>query len=239
MFGLPRRPARPPQPGSQEDAAWLKRAGAGDKEAFHLLVEKYKQRAFAVANNVVRSSEDAEDIVQESFVKAWLSLAEFRGESSFYTWLYRIVYNMALDYKRKVTRRRETFEPAEQTGGGDGKTSGLRLVEGRDERPGPEGELLQRETAGRLLSLLDELTEDHRSVVMLREVDGLSYDEIAEVLGVSKGTVMSRLFYARKKLQKGLGDLKPDAWGSGEQKSVEEDELFQASGVKEAAHEKK
>ena len=238
MFGLSKKP-RAPQPGSQDDAVWLKSASAGDKEAFHQLVEKYKQRAFAIANNVVRSSEDAEDIVQESFVKAWLSLSEFRGDSSFYTWLYRIVYNMALDYQRKITRRRETFEPAEISGPEDGKSPGLRLVDGRDQRPGPEGELLRRETAGRLAALLEELTEDHRSVIMLREVDGLSYDEIAEVLGISKGTVMSRLFYARKKLQRGLGDFTPEGWTSDGDKSAKDDELFRTTGVKEAAHEKK
>ena len=177
----------------------VRRAQAGDRHAYRLLVEKYQQRAFHIAFEILRHKEDAEDVVQESFVKAFLSLSEFRGQAAFYTWLYRIVYNMAIDFRRKVSRRNST------------------TVEFRDEGAAREGEaptepsetafrnpqelLLEREQLRVVEKVLATLSEEHRIVLVLRELDGLSYEEIAESLGVPKGTVMSRLHYARKRLQ--------------------------------------
>lgn len=182
------------------------KARGGDKEAYRRLVEKYEKRVFAIAFQIVRSKEDAEDIMQESFVKAYMSLKDFKGESSFYTWLYRIVYNMSLDFKRKISRRGTQpteFDESKLSSGsiGEGIVSGSVR--------GPHEEYLSREQAGLIQKVLNELSDDHRIVITLREIDGLSYDEIARIVGVSKGTVMSRLHYARKRLQSALKEYAP------------------------------
>ena len=180
----------------------VRRALQGDREGFRALVEAYQGRIFRLVLQVIHSREDAEDIVQESFVKAYLSLNTFKGQSSFYTWLYRIAYNMAIDYQRRSSRRggapveldevHQTVTPADP-GNIDG----------------PQDMLVRKEQAARISKVMGELSEDHRVVITLREIDGLSYDEIAEVTGVSKGTVMSRLHYARKKMQDALRDYAP------------------------------
>jgi len=196
------------------DRRLVERAAAGDREAYRRLVEKYQQRAFAIAYEVVRSREDAEDIVQESFVKAYLSLAEFRNQAAFYTWLYRIVYNMAIDWKRRVQRRGgDPVEYNEFAGHGEVEESGR--------FDGPHALLERKERSRRIGGVLAELSDEHRVAITLREIEGLSYDEIARVTGVSKGTVMSRLHYARKKLQRALQDLAPEGRGAGEVTSSE------------------
>lgn len=186
---------------SREEEELVRRAVMRDKDAFRELFERYGQRAFAIAYDVVRRKEDAEDVVQESFVKAYLSLPEFRGQSSFYTWLYRIVYNLAIDYRRKVNRRGgETREYEDSLQGP--------LTAGASEPPpSPDEAVSRNERAARIRRELNQISEDHRMVIVLREIDGLNYEEIADVLKISKGTVMSRLHYARKKLQKALKDL--------------------------------
>ena len=180
----------------------VSRSCKGDKAAYRLLVEKFQERIYAVAYGVLRNREDAEDVAQEAFVKAYLSLKNFRQDSSFYTWLYRIAYNMAIDFKRKVARRGGSaveWDPemlSEQV-------SQTPLLQ-ESERPDESFE--RGELRSALKFALEELTEPHRVVIVLREVDGMSYDEIADVVGVSKGTVMSRLHYARKRLQEILSE---------------------------------
>ncbi|MCB0339713.1 MAG: sigma-70 family RNA polymerase sigma factor, partial [Bdellovibrionales bacterium] len=142
------------------------------------------------------------DVAQEAFVKAYLSLKNFRQDSSFYTWLYRIAYNMAIDFKRKVARRGGSaveWDPEMLTE----QVSQTPLLQ-ESERPDESFE--RGELRSALKFALEELTEPHRVVIVLREVDGMSYDEIADVVGVSKGTVMSRLHYARKRLQEILSE---------------------------------
>lgn len=173
----------------------------GDREAFRLLVERYQGKLFRFVSTVVRSREDAEDIVQESFVKAYLSLKSFRKESSFYTWIYRIAYNMAIDFKRKMARRGNSVELSEIEKSLPG-----------DANATPIEQIARKEQGEKMQTALAELTEEHKTVVVLREVDGLSYDEIAQVLGISKGTVMSRLHYARKKLQSLLKEFAPEGF---------------------------
>lgn len=192
---------------AEEDSQYLERVKRGEKEAFRYLVEKYKGRAYSIALSVLKSRDDAEDIVQEAFVKTYLSLADFRGDSAFYTWFYRIVYNMAVDYQRKLFRR-QTTPVSELT-----DKQGVELL-GRipDTSPesSPQETYLRRQQAQGINEALQQLSEEHRTVIMLREVDGLNYDEIANVVGVSKGTIMSRLHYARKKLQQALGEFAPE-----------------------------
>jgi len=186
------------------DRELVARSIGGDRDAYRLLVEKYQSRALGIALEIVKSREDAEDIVQESFVKAYLSLGEFRNQSAFYTWLYRIVYNMAIDFKRKVSRRGgEALAYEEGDEGGVLDHHGERFVS-------PHEAVVQKEQRARMERVLAQLTPEHRAVVVLREVEGLSYDEIARVVGVSKGTVMSRLHYARKNMQEALRDVAPE-----------------------------
>ena len=178
-----------------EDARWIDQVQKGNREAFQYLVEKYQARAFSLAFDILRSQADAEDVVQESFVKAFLSLNEFRGEASFYTWFYRIVYNMSLDYRRKLVRRSNNHT----------KPLNEEAEEVEFSSPGPQEIALSKERFQELKQALAELSEEHRTVITLREIDGLSYDEIARVVGISKGTVMSRLHYARRRIQRALG----------------------------------
>lgn len=186
------------------DAELVAKASAGDKDAYRLLVEKYQQRVFAIAFDVVRSREDAEDIAQESFVKAYLSLPEFKGESSFYTWLYRIAYNMAIDFKRRIVRRGGAPVEFDETRV-DAVAEGSGTLQNRF--GSPQDLMLRKEESQQIQKVLTEISPEHRTVITLREIEGLSYEEIADVVGVSKGTVMSRLHYARKYLQQGLQAL--------------------------------
>jgi RNA polymerase sigma-70 factor (ECF subfamily) len=189
----------------------------GDKEAYRALVERYQGRLFSTALDIVKTREDAEDVVQETFVKAFLSLGQFKGQSSFYTWLYRICFNMAIDIRRKAGRRGGTHleykehvgvnRAATEGGAPDGEGSGTAHHQQRIE--GPHDALARKELGHKIREVLGELSEEHRAVIMLREVDGLDYDEIAKAIGVPKGTVMSRLFYARKALQKALEEFAP------------------------------
>jgi RNA polymerase sigma-70 factor (ECF subfamily) len=196
------------------DKDLVARVIGGDREAYRVLVEKYQNRALAIALEIVKSREDAEDIVQESFVKAYLSLGEFRNQSAFYTWLYRIVYNMAIDFKRKMVRRGgDTLEYDEVSG-----TAGSEELAGRV--AGPHEAIVEKEQRARIARVVAELSPEHRAVIVLREVEGLSYDEIARVTGVTKGTVMSRLHYARKRMQGALHDLAPEGAGVVEEEGL-------------------
>lgn len=191
----------------ESDASIVERVQQGDRQAFRILVERYQTRAFHVAKRVLRSEHDAEEVVQEAFVKAFLSLESFKGQSKFYTWFYRIVFNMAVDVQRKQQRRgRDSVEYIEDLGMFD-------VQEGEHE--GPESNVANRELLELAQRALRKLSPEHRAVLVMREFDGLSYDEIAEFLNVNKGTVMSRLFYARKNLQKELSELEDGSGGTG------------------------
>jgi RNA polymerase sigma-70 factor (ECF subfamily) len=190
----------------------------GDKGAYRALVERYQGRLFRVAFNVLKNTSDAEDVVQESFVKAFLSLDKFKNQASFYTWLHRITFNMAVDLQRKNRRRGgEHFEYKEDLGvystvqESDGNNTAGDAPPLTASIEGPQDALLRRETGKRLDQVFGQLSEEHRAVITLREVDGLDYEEIAQALGVPRGTVMSRLFYARKALQEALRDYAPDS----------------------------
>lgn len=202
---------------ARDDNELVRMTLSGDKEGYRALVERYQGRLFTTALDIVKTREDAEDVVQETFVKAFLSLAQFKGQSSFYTWLYRICFNMAIDIRRKAGRRGGTHleykehmsvnkGPAQdgiREGGSGGVAHHPQNVEG------PHDALARKELGRKIQEVLGELSEEHRAVITLREVDGLDYEEIAHAIGVPKGTVMSRLFYARKALQKALEEFAP------------------------------
>lgn len=179
----------------------MARAKKGDHEAFRELVERYQGRAFALALRVLKDEERARDAVQEGFLKAYTSLAKFEGRSSFYTWLYRLVMNHCLDMKRRDKTDREV--EWDETHPGDAASApGAEALAGQGPgNPGPAQALERSELRKRIAEAIEQLPTDARETLLLREVDGLSYAEIASALSIPKGTVMSRLHYARKRVQ--------------------------------------
>lgn len=183
------------------DAALVGAVLKGDQTSYRVIVDRYQGRVYAVIYGMVRNQEDARDLPQETFVRAYQNLSRFRVESGFYTWLYRIAMNTTIDHLRRQKKRaHEAFEDGVATRETGGVMSdGVHM-------DGPGKSLERKRLHARLLAALDELPEDQRQVIVLREVDGLSYKEISEVLEIPEGTVMSRLFYARKKLQHALSE---------------------------------
>ena len=185
------------------DAELVRQAQAGDTEAFDQLVGRYRSRIFGMIYNMVHNEQDAWDLAQDSFVKAWKSIARFRGQSSFYTWIYRIVMNVTIDsLRKKQVRGAAEFDDAIQVKEIDPAS---RTVPHADALPHENME--NQEIRGRIDAAIAELSPDHRAVILMKEIEGMQYHEIAESLGCSIGTVMSRLFYARKKLQGLLRDV--------------------------------
>ena len=185
----------------QDDQALIERCRAGDLAAFEPLVEKYRQRVWRLAYQVVRDREEAWDISQEAFIRAYQSLASFRGQSAFYTWLFRIVVNLATDRVRQRAARGRAFG-AEQVP--EDEWNGV-LPD--DATASPDEEAARREKRARIARTLDALPPNFRTIIMLSDVEGLAYREIAEVLNIPVGTVMSRLHNARKRLRELLKPL--------------------------------
>ena len=186
-----------------DDAALIERCRAGDVEAFEPLVEKYRHRVWRLAYNTLRDREEAWDVAQEAFIRAYQALPSFRGQSAFYTWLYRIVMNVAADRARSRSARGRAFG-TERVPEEDWE----RVLP--DQNPGdeaPDAAAARREQRAKILRALDTLTEDHRKIIMLSDLEGLSYREIADTLEIPMGTVMSRLHNARKRLRDALGPL--------------------------------
>ncbi len=177
-------------------------AQRGDRDAFKTLFERYHRRAYSLAFGVLRHQDDALDVVQDAFIKAHRYLDKFEGNSSFYTWLYRIVMNLAIDHLRKH-RREKPVELDENRLDRDGDDPLLPRILGGN----PARALADKEIRGRIDQALDELSENHRAVLVMRELEGLSYEDMAQAMGCSKGTIMSRLFHARRNMQKRLLDL--------------------------------
>jgi RNA polymerase sigma-70 factor, ECF subfamily len=176
---------------------------AGDTEAFNELVNRYRNRAFAMIYNMVRNEQDAWDLAQDGFVKAWKSINRFRGQSSFFTWLYRILMNVTIDWMR----RRQIEGGAEFDDAQAMRDIEPAAVTAPREELAPLQRLSDKEIRARIDSAIAKLSDEHRVVIILREIEGLEYQEIADTVGCSIGTVMSRLFYARKKLQTLLKDV--------------------------------
>lgn len=190
----------------EEDRRLVERAQSGDQEAFRVLFERYHRRAYSLAYGMVHSADDALDIVQDGFIKAHRYLDKFEGTSSFYTWFYRIVMNLAIDHIRKRKRARHVdFNDAlsHDGEGAIGEDSLLPQILGQH----PGKSLARKQIREQLNTALGELSDNHRAVLVMREFEGLSYQEMAEVMQCSKGTIMSRLFHARKNMQKRLIEL--------------------------------
>lgn len=176
----------------------------GDTTAFRGLVEKYQGRVYSMLYGMLRNREDARDVTQDAFVKAYHRLDSFRLESSFYTWLYRIAMNLAIDLIRK-RKRRKTSSYDEDIAARDGDGEIAEVHQG----DGPSRTLLRKQLYSRIMDAVDSLPADQKQAILLRELEGLSYKEIADIMEIPEGTVMSRLYYARKKLQKLLADERP------------------------------
>lgn len=193
---------------SVERTEWdlVRLAGSGDKEAFRELVERYQRRVLAVVMGMLHDREAALEVTQETFIKAFRSIGRFKGDASFYTWIYRIAVNLAIDHQRREWRR--PHGESTRSSGNDGQTEDLLdRIGDEDPRGDPFEATKDSELRARVLEAIDELTPDHKAVILLRELEGLSYDEISRVMQCSKGTVMSRLHYARKKLQARLKEF--------------------------------
>lgn len=184
----------------RSDGELVRRCKAGEREAFRELVERYQRKVVAIAVGILHDQEDALEVAQEAFTKAFVSLRQFKEKSSFYTWLYRIVVNLAIDRQRQRGRQ-PLLECEEDLSEGE-ISAGESILTGKG--TDPYEQVKDREVGKHIAAAIDELTPIHKAVIVLREVEGLSYDEISQVLQCSKGTVMSRLHYARKKLQSKL-----------------------------------
>jgi len=179
------------------------RSQTGDTAAFNELVTRYRQRAFSMIYNMVRNEQDAWDLAQDGFVKAWKNIGRFRGQSSFYTWLYRILMNVGIDWLRKKQIASGTeFDDA--IGLNNIAPGAVTTPQGVMQ---PAAKISDQEIRTRIDAAIEKLSPEHRAAIVMREIDGLEYSEIAEQMECSIGTVMSRLFYARKKLQALLKDV--------------------------------
>lgn len=192
-----------PGDGGPEDRVLVERVQGGDRAAFEVLFQRYHRRAYAVAFGVVKNKEDALDIVQDAFVKVHRHIGNFQGTSSFYTWLYRILMNLAIDHVRKPRHGKDVdYDDGVGRAATDVEGDGSMLPKMANSNPSKTA--VRRELSAKIVAALDELPEYHRAVILMREVEGMSYEEMAQVLEVPKGTIMSRLFHARRKMQESL-----------------------------------
>ncbi|TDJ16714.1 MAG: sigma-70 family RNA polymerase sigma factor, partial [Deltaproteobacteria bacterium] len=203
--------------GAPADDEIVRRAQAGDHDAFRMLVERYQGRAYGLALRVLRDEEQAKDAVQDAFLKVYRSLDRFEGRAGFYTWLYRIVMNQCLDRKRRDKSDREVEWNDESAAGVLNASESAASPAGRDaDREAPDVAIERSEIRQAVARAIDALPEDARRTIQLREIDGLSYKEIAEAMGIPKGTVMSRLHYARQRLRELLQETGNDPMAAGE-----------------------
>ena len=186
------------------DRALVERVQGGDKRAFDLLVRKYQHKLIGLISRYVRSHAECEDIAQESFIRAWRAIGSFRGDSAFYTWLYKIAVNTAKNHLVALGRR----PPADDIDAEDAVF--LSGAERMQDNATPERELMRQEIEHSVFSTVQALPEELRAAITLREVDGLSYEEIAEAMGCPIGTVRSRIFRAREAIDEKLRPLLSD-----------------------------
>lgn len=185
------------------DQDLVKRVQSGDRAAFDLLVRKYQHRVVKLVSRYVHDSHEALDVAQESFIKAYRAMPSFRGDSAFYTWLYRISINTAKNYLVSQIRQPVSTETEMENAQGDGIALSSRLTDGDS----PERIVMSDEVRDTVLASIERLPEDLRTAIILRELEGMTYEEIAETMDCPVGTVRSRLFRARESIDNDLRAL--------------------------------
>lgn len=184
-----------------KDSELVPLAQAGDEDAFQQIVRKYQRKVYSIAYGVVHNEQDALDVAQDVFIKVYNKLDRFKGKSAFYTWLYRITVNLSIDYHRR--KYKAAIVEFDEKILDDDKRADFKLSNIRNN---PRKIAEDTELRNSILQAINSLPPDQKAVITLRELEGLSYEEIAETMKCSKGTVMSRLHYGRKKLQEILKD---------------------------------
>lgn len=187
----------------EQDWALVQRVQSGDLRAFEVLVNKYQRKVARLLSRLVRDTDEIDDIVQEAFIKAYRALGNFRGESAFYTWLYRIAVNTAKNHLIASNRRPSTIRETAS----DEFSETFSETETLSDIETPESVLLSRQIAATVNKAMEELPEELRNAIVLREIEGLSYDEIAEIMNCPIGTVRSRIFRAREAIAAKLRPL--------------------------------
>ncbi len=184
-----------------DELSLVEKARAGEPDAFRALVVRYQRKVYALALGIVKDPDLAWDVAQEAFVRVHRALGDFEAKSSFSTWLFRIATHLSSDaVRRERTSRKDELDDVAEADVAEAGEGILATALGND----PRENLLRRELAGKIQDALATLPEKHRTILVLREVEGLSYEELAARLGIHKGTVMSRLFHARRKMQAAL-----------------------------------
>jgi RNA polymerase sigma-70 factor (ECF subfamily) len=189
-----------PQP---PDADLVARAQRGDTSAFDQLILRHSPRLYALVYHMTANREDTHDLLQEIFAKAYRSLNRFRGQSRFYTWIYTIAVNMTLNFLKKRNRRQTTLSLDDIDAGVERDADFIAATAPRT----PEREADLKELQKKLNEAMMRLSDDHRAVVTMYDIQGLPHSEISRIMGVSEGTIRSRLFYAHRQLQTYLGEF--------------------------------
>ncbi|MBL9174807.1 MAG: sigma-70 family RNA polymerase sigma factor [Verrucomicrobiales bacterium] len=187
------------------DRTLVARAQMGNDSAFEELVRRYQQRIYGLCYHLTSNHEDATDLAQDAFVKAWKALRTFKGDSSFYTWVYRIAYNSVLNHLKQRRYRTPHLSLDDLDFNAEHTPDLVELVS--EKTPRREAGLMELQK--RLNEAMQKLSPEHRAVVTLHDIQGLAHDEIARIMDCNPGTVRSRLFYARQQLQAWLSDITP------------------------------
>lgn len=186
-----------------DDNTLVVRSRAGDQAAFQELVKRYQRKVYGVAYGMLHNSEDAMDVAQDAFIRVHRYLDKFRGSSAFFTWLYRITINLCIDHLRREGKAQTVdYDDAITHSGGEAE-----LLRPWSMDTNPSSALDRKELREVIFQALTTLSPNHRAVILMREVEGLSYAEMAQAMKCSKGTIMSRLFHARKRMQVALEAL--------------------------------
>ncbi len=188
-----------------DDLTLVNRVRTGDQRAFKLLVERYQRKVYGVALGMLKDKEEARDVAQDAFIKVYRYLDHFKGDASFYTWLYRITVNICIDVMRKKGGKKNEHVEFDESIDMDTSEANLGAL-GSRLGTNPQKSALRRELAEKIEEALAQVPEKHRAILLLREIEGMSYEDLARTLDVPKGTVMSRLFHARMKVQKILSE---------------------------------
>jgi RNA polymerase sigma-70 factor (ECF subfamily) len=185
-----------------DDLELVNQCKSGDQAAFKELVERYQRKVYQIALGMLRNREDALDMTQEAFIRVHKYLDHFKGSSNFYTWVYRIAVNLCIDHLRKDEKMQTIdYDDSKEHGESDA------LLFPRDHETNPVDVLDRKELRKKIQKALEALSPTHRAIIIMREVEDLSYSEMAEIMRCSKGTIMSRLFHARRRLQQALIEL--------------------------------